>query len=324
MYLNLGMIFDPDRNLTGSWSCRRVVPWLAAVVVGCMALFMTGSPALGGGYPDDYPFGQDGDAGHPDGYDGYPGDHPDNPNGPNGGPGGDGYGSGNGGKGGDGGPNGGNGGDGGNGGSNNGNGGNGGNGGDGGSENPNGGDGGDGGDGGGSSGQGGQGGQGGDGVNGGEGGDGGEGGEGGSGNPTCFAAGTSVSLADGGFRNIEKVQIGDLVLARDIATGRTMSARVTKVYHHSENEMTDPLIVINGSLKVTANHRLFVNGNWQAAAQAMIGGELLNSDNSKTDIVSIETILDPVATYNLDVATYHNFFTNGFLVATTKVSLVLE
>lgn len=53
-------------------------------------------------YPDDYPFGQDGDAQHPNGYDGYPGDHPDNPNAPDGGSGGDGFGDGDGGCGGDG------------------------------------------------------------------------------------------------------------------------------------------------------------------------------------------------------------------------------
>ncbi len=51
-------------------------------------------------YPENYPFGQNGDPTHPNGYDGYPGDDPNNPFAPNGGPGGDGYGSGNGGCGG--------------------------------------------------------------------------------------------------------------------------------------------------------------------------------------------------------------------------------
>lgn len=133
-------------------------------------------------YPAGYPYGQNGDASHPDGYDGWPADHPDNPNPGQAGNGGNGHGSGSGGHGGngaDGGP-----------------------GGRGGNSGPNGGCGGTGGDGG-RSGQGGIGGDGGDGGQGvqcgGKGGDGGSGGAiGGEGGKGGAATGPGGQGGDGG------------------------------------------------------------------------------------------------------------------------------
>lgn len=149
---------------------------IASAVLTLGTLAQDGPP-----YPDDYPFGADGNADHPNGYDGYPGDHPDNPIAPHGGPGGDGWGTGNGGFGGDAAP--------------------GGNGGDGGKSGPDGGTGGDGGDGGDNpdEGFGGNGGNGGNGVDGGgDGGDGGDGENGGPGGRGGNADGPNGEGGDGG------------------------------------------------------------------------------------------------------------------------------
>jgi len=149
---------------------------IASAVLTLGTLAQDGPP-----YPDDYPFGADGNADHPNGYDGYPGDHPDNPIAPHGGPGGDGWGTGNGGFGGDAAP--------------------GGNGGDGGKSGPDGGTGGDGGDGGDNpdEGFGGNGGNGGNGEDGGgDGGDGGDGENGGPGGHGGNAHGPNGEGGDGG------------------------------------------------------------------------------------------------------------------------------
>jgi len=79
-----------------------------AVALFALTLFGSGAFAQGDTYDPSYPYGQDGDVGHPDGYNGFPGDTPPGTEGapagtpPNGGPGGSGWGTGNGGKGGDG------------------------------------------------------------------------------------------------------------------------------------------------------------------------------------------------------------------------------
>jgi len=75
---------------------HTLVVFIAGAMLAVGALAQDGPP-----YPDNYPFGSDGNADHPNGYDGYPGDHPDNQVAPHGGPGGNGFGSGNGGFGGD-------------------------------------------------------------------------------------------------------------------------------------------------------------------------------------------------------------------------------
>lgn len=54
-----------------------------STAVGAMFYELTNNPSAPSldawGYPVGYPFGQNGNAGHPDGYDGYPSDHPNNP-----------------------------------------------------------------------------------------------------------------------------------------------------------------------------------------------------------------------------------------------------
>ena len=60
---------------------------------------------------------------------------------------------------------------------------------------------------------------------------------------SCFLAGTKVAMADGSYKNIEDVKVGDLVKTYDLEKRRIVEGRVTKVFHHSKDEMGERITV---------------------------------------------------------------------------------
>ena len=80
---------------------------------------------------------------------------------------------------------------------------------------------------------------------------GGEGGESGG----CFPAGTKVTMADGSMRNIEYIEVDDLVLAFDFDTNQATPARVRELMA----PVREGFYVLNdGLLRLTDNHPVFV------------------------------------------------------------------
>jgi hypothetical protein len=133
-----------------------------------------------------------------------------------------------------------------------------------------------------------------------------------NGGSSCFASGTKISMADNSFKNIEDIAVGDIVKA-DVGDGK-----VTKLFHHTPDEMKgEYLLLINGKLKVTINHKIYCNGSYIEAEKIEIGDEL-----SDETVVSIEKIEGRVPTYNFEVETYHTYFAEGILVHNTKGATV--
>jgi hypothetical protein len=140
-----------------------------------------------------------------------------------------------------------------------------------------------------------------------------------SGGPTCFLKGTSISMADGSLKNIEDIRIGDIVVAYDENNKKIVQSKVTDVFHHKADEMTDYYLIINGKIKVTPNHLLFINNDWEYAGKAKIGDNLLDIDGEHKLIYSIGTVLNKVPTYNFEVETYHNYFAEEILAHNQKL-----
>ncbi|MCX6667874.1 MAG: tandem-95 repeat protein [Euryarchaeota archaeon] len=126
---------------------------------------------------------------------------------------------------------------------------------------------------------------------------------------TCFLAGTEVLMADGSYKNIERVKVGDLVRSYEEQTKEFVSCKVTKVFHHSPEEMTDYYLIINDALKVTPNHLLYANGKWIPAGTLNIGDCLFNKAQ-KTDyrVYSIKKVYERAPTFDLEVEPCHTYF----------------
>jgi len=113
---------------------------------------------------------------------------------------------------------------------------------------------------------------------------------------TCFLAGTKIVMADGSYRNIEDIHVGDLVKSFHRESGTIVNRNVIKVVHHPPDEMTDYYLVINNFLRVTPNHRFFTHGTWKTFDSITVGGRV-----HTVRVFSVEKVYEQVPTFNLEV-----------------------
>ena len=130
-------------------------------------------------------------------------------------------------------------------------------------------------------------------------------------NDTCFLAGTKVAMADGSYKNIEDIRIGDFVKSYDEQNNVLVNCKVTQMHHHTPEEMPEYYLVINDELKVTPNHKFYSNGEWICAGDLKVGDSLFCKEIGKDYLInSIEKVYEKVRTYDLTVESCHNFFVN--------------
>jgi hypothetical protein len=131
----------------------------------------------------------------------------------------------------------------------------------------------------------------------------------------CFLGGTKVTMADHSVKNIEDIKIGDKVLTFADETGKDYAVgEVSKTFTHEVGEY----LVINGKLKITPIHRVFLNGQWQMIGAAKIGDWLLDENGRKVKIEKIEDKRGLFKVYNLTVDPYHTFFAEKIYVHNEK------
>lgn len=131
----------------------------------------------------------------------------------------------------------------------------------------------------------------------------------------CFVAETKVFMGDGSKKSIKDVKIGDSILTfSSLDTKNLVSAKVLDT--HAVN--VDGYLIINGDLKVTAEHKIFVNNQWKTAGDIQIGDTLLSNTSNPVPVVSLEWIREKVTVYNLFIEKYHTFFANGTYVHNDK------
>jgi len=124
---------------------------------------------------------------------------------------------------------------------------------------------------------------------------------------TCFLAGTKIVMADGSYKNIENIVVGDIVKSFDVETGKITDGKVTDVLHHEPGEMGDYYLIINGFLRVTPNHQIYSNGRWIYASELKIGDSLFYLSRDYK-VNSIEKIYEKVPTYDLEIGVSHCYF----------------
>ena len=77
---------------------------------------------------------------------------------------------------------------------------------------------------------------------------------------TCFAAGTPVRTMEG-FRPIEQIRPGDLVLSQDVATGGLDFRPIVMVHHNAPNQTLRITLSDDEILVASVYHRF-----WRAGA----------------------------------------------------------
>ncbi|OGG02269.1 hypothetical protein A2W14_00890, partial [Candidatus Gottesmanbacteria bacterium RBG_16_37_8] len=131
----------------------------------------------------------------------------------------------------------------------------------------------------------------------------------------CFVGGTNILMQENIKLPIEKVKTGDYVLTRESPnSSRLIKAKVIKTYRHEAGDY----LIFNGSLKVTAEHNLFVNGRWMIAGDARIGDYLLDINNNWVRIFAIEKRKVSINVYNLEIEKLGTYFAGNFYVHNQK------
>jgi|GEM_PF-3502137 len=147
----------------------------------------------------------------------------------------------------------------------------------------------------------------------------------------CFPAGTKITMADGTYKNIENIRIGDRIMSYNPDSGEFGSWCVKML----GNPM-HPMITINdGLIQATVDHPFYVKKpdgceGWAAydvcdaedaityngdILQLKVGDKLLTLDGKWIKVDSITYSSDPVQTYNiLSFSGTKTYFANGILV----------
>jgi hypothetical protein len=122
---------------------------------------------------------------------------------------------------------------------------------------------------------------------------------------SCFPRGTPVWTIRG-IRPIERLSVGDRVLAQDQDTGELAFAPVLE---RTTRKQTDILQISAGgeTIRATKGHPFWVNGQGWKMTKNLKVGDLLHSLNGAVAIDQIEPDIQQVA-YNLVVEKSHNYF----------------
>ena len=126
--------------------------------------------------------------------------------------------------------------------------------------------------------------------------------DGGGGGGSCLAAGTLVLMADGEFKPIESVIVGDMVMAYDFVSDRRHAARVDRLYQKTVGSY----LRLN-DLVVTAGHPFAVGpDDWRVAGDLQEGDRVIG--NSFTTIDKTERVKQSVNVFNLTIGGPHTFY----------------
>ena len=149
----------------------------------------------------------------------------------------------------------------------------------------------------------------------------------------CFAAGTKIYMADGTYKNIEDIQVDDLVIAYNDKTQKYENKKVIKTFIHFDVKKLVLIKFSNGiELKVTPGHPILTTEGWKSldienslyehgveATLLNVNDEILNyfGDTFVKEIKYMPELNYIV--YNLEVDECHTFLASGIVVHNRKV-----
>ncbi|MBS3094430.1 PQQ-binding-like beta-propeller repeat protein, partial [Candidatus Pacearchaeota archaeon] len=146
---------------------------------------------------------------------------------------------------------------------------------------------------------------------------------------SCFPAGTKISMADGKYKNIEEVKIGDYVLSYDTELEKQVESKVIELESPTRNHMCEIVFDNNKKLKLTSEHPVYTSEGWKSISpdetkkensalkvSVLKKGDLILFDNEKyVNVKNINCWSEKIKTYNLkSVEKYNNYFAENILV----------
>lgn len=152
----------------------------------------------------------------------------------------------------------------------------------------------------------------------------------------CFAFGTKITMADGSFKNIEDLKLGDSLKTFNIPTltngdapeawspKEVWSVATTEDFENATTTVSrfdtgtySKYYKINNKIKVTHEHWILVKRDnlWQfmQVADMRIGDYLLGQNKEEVEVFNIEFVPTRISVVNLDVEENDMYFADGIL-----------
>jgi len=130
----------------------------------------------------------------------------------------------------------------------------------------------------------------------------------------CFIGDTEVLTPDG-LQKIKDIKVGDFILTRKSENNdELVKAEVLQTFEHD----VDGYLIINGHLKVTPSHKMWVNNEWKVAGDIQFGDTFINSEGNNISVNSIEWQKGKTKVYNLEIKNYHTYFAGNIWVHNDK------
>lgn len=145
---------------------------------------------------------------------------------------------------------------------------------------------------------------------------------------TCFIAGTKITMSDGSLKNIEKIEVGDVVMTSD-GPHKTLKKYVTpkKGYLYAFNG--------DNNYFVTGGHPFMTTGGWKvldaeiakrkdlgiSVSLLEVGDEIIKKDGSHFKVQEIDKKFVETTVYNFNVDIAHDYFANDFWVHNRSIDM---
>ncbi len=141
---------------------------------------------------------------------------------------------------------------------------------------------------------------------------------------SCFAAGTPLLTPDG-FKPIEQLRVGDLVLSRseDEPESEPIPKRVVDLLHSYA-----PLVHVNvrgRTIRTTAEHPCWVvDRGWVDAQMLKPGDLLLGAGGEQTTVQSVEFPTEATAVYNVAIQDYQTYLVRVVTIIDSTVIKIID
>ncbi|UOQ68851.1 polymorphic toxin-type HINT domain-containing protein [Hymenobacter volaticus] len=138
----------------------------------------------------------------------------------------------------------------------------------------------------------------------------------------CFPVGTPVAV-EGGYKNIEDIQVGELVWSWHEETGNLALKPVLQTMQRESDALVE-LRLGADVVQATPEHPFWVNGNWKVAGELVVGDAVLRSDGLTMPVSEVVHHTEqPVTVYNFEVADWHTYLVSWWMFVVHNATICL-
>ena len=150
--------------------------------------------------------------------------------------------------------------------------------------------------------------------------------------PNCVLKGTKIKMADGSYKKVENVVVGDLLSSKLIDGLPIKNEEDANLWRESNLQLSDDVVTVvynqrfdipkiysinNNFLSISGDHRHLIkrDGEWRfiAGSSIIVGDIMLNQYEEEIDVYFIEELEGDYTVYRLDVEDNDLYFANGLL-----------